>query len=120
MGDKYLMSETGIAADSVEITRIGFVDLDGSNVEVKKVIVEQTDYEGTGSTDAEWTVKLGENPLFSDSTEPLSVSEAGTPEEFIPDQNEYASAETAQLDFDVTGAAGSADDLNVTVVVEEV
>lgn len=91
---------------------IGFVGehLPGGNAEVKRVIFEQE-----SNADVSFNVDVDGNALFAGA---LSPSSADTPETAVPDNgNENITGDTPRLETRVT-SAGSADDLNVTVVVE--
>lgn len=101
-----------VDAASAATSHIGFIGehLYGSSVYVEEVVAEQE-----GASDADFNVELGGSDLFGSEQ---SVSSADTPEVLNPDQNEAGTGSPLELAVDVS-AAGSAGDLNITVVYDD-
>lgn len=102
----------GIDATSRQTTTIGFVQTHkfGGTSRVEALIVEEE-----GGQASEWNVQLDGSDLFAQTQ---SVTTGTTPEEFIPDQNQYTASDTAQLEFVTTNQESNSETLDVGVLVD--
>jgi hypothetical protein len=103
---------TGIDATSTGSTTAGFAAaaFPGSTLELVNVTAEQTT-----NADADWNIEVGGDDAFSTEQ---SVAASGTPEQFVPDQNQYDSDDTSTIAVDVS-SAGTGGELSFTLVFED-